>query len=100
MRRRTRQVTLGAWAVRGVEHVDETARRLYFSAGGREPGDPYLRRLYSVGLDSGALPPPLSLVLFPWLQFSSRPPSSSLVLPPSLSSSLPPFLLPPPPRRT
>lgn len=46
------QITQGAWAVRGIESVDEKHRRVYFSAGGREKGeDPYQTHLYSVGFD-------------------------------------------------
>ena len=36
------QVTKGAWAVRGVDRVDEQARQIWFRAGGIRPGqDPY-----------------------------------------------------------
>jgi dipeptidyl-peptidase 4 len=53
---RLRQITSGEFVVRGIVHVDEKARRVYFSAGGREPGrDPYLRHLYRVGLDGSGL---------------------------------------------
>lgn len=49
-----RQVTSGEWAVREVVHVDAAARRIYFTAGGREPGrNPYHSHLYRVGLDGG-----------------------------------------------
>lgn len=48
-----RRLTGGEWAVREVIGVDERRRRLYFTAGGREPGDPYQRRLYRVSLDGG-----------------------------------------------
>ncbi len=49
-----RQLTSGAFAVRDIVHVDEEARRLYFTAGGREPGgEPYYRHLYAVDLDGG-----------------------------------------------
>lgn len=51
-----RQVTKGEWVVRGVSHVDEKARIVYFTAGGREPGrDPYLLHLYRVNLDGRGL---------------------------------------------
>jgi dipeptidyl-peptidase-4 len=50
------QITRGDWVVRSIDHVDEKARLLYFSAGGREPGrDPYLRHVYHVGLDGTGL---------------------------------------------
>jgi dipeptidyl-peptidase 4 len=46
------QITKGEWVVRSIDHVDEKARVLFFSAGGREPGrDPYLRHVYRIGLD-------------------------------------------------
>ena len=48
-----RQVTSGPWLVGQVMHVDEAARRLWFTASGREGGDPYYMQLYSVGLDGG-----------------------------------------------
>jgi hypothetical protein len=70
-----RQLTCGEWVVRGVAHVDDANRVLYFYAAGREstatlpagaPGsdnghlaidDPYLRRIYSLPLDEvGATP--------------------------------------------
>ena len=49
-----RQLTKGAWLVRDVVGVDEVRRQVLFTAGGREPGDPYQRRLYRVSLDGGA----------------------------------------------
>ena len=48
-----RQVTSGAWLVRQVLHVDEASRTVWFTASGREGGDPYYMQLYSVGLDGG-----------------------------------------------
>ncbi|MCG8673616.1 MAG: S9 family peptidase, partial [Pseudomonadales bacterium] len=48
------QITRGEWVVREIIHVDETERRIYFKAGGREPNrDPYYRHFYSVGFDGG-----------------------------------------------
>lgn len=50
------QITKGAWTVRAIHHVDEKARVLFFSAGGREAGrDPYLRHVYRVNLDGTGL---------------------------------------------
>ncbi len=50
------QVTSGEWVVREVLYIDEAARTVYFTAGGRESGrDPYLRNLYRVGLDGSDL---------------------------------------------
>ncbi|QQP96077.1 DPP IV N-terminal domain-containing protein [Lysobacter enzymogenes] len=51
--RLVRRLTSGAWLVRDVIGVDEKRGELYFTAGGREPGDPYQRRLYRVALDGG-----------------------------------------------
>lgn len=54
--RLVRQVTKGEWVVRGIVHVDEKARVVYFTAGGREAGrDPYLVHLYRIGLDGRGL---------------------------------------------
>ncbi len=50
------RITSGEWAVRAINYIDEKARVLYFSAGGREVNrDPYLRRLYRVNLDGTGL---------------------------------------------
>jgi len=46
------QVTRGAWAVRTVERVDEARQEIWFSAGGREPGQsPYYLHHYTVDFD-------------------------------------------------
>ncbi|MEO8737870.1 MAG: DPP IV N-terminal domain-containing protein [Edaphobacter sp.] len=46
------QVTHGEGNVTQVLHVDETARKIYFLAVGKEPGsDPYFSRYYSVNFD-------------------------------------------------
>lgn len=50
-----RQVTAGAWKVMDVVRVDETHGLVYFTAVGREAGDPYFRHLYAVSFD-GAEP--------------------------------------------
>ncbi len=50
------QVTRGEWRVRQIVHVDQAARVVYFTAGGKEEGrDPYLRHLYRVNLDGSGL---------------------------------------------
>jgi len=50
------RLTRGEWVVRRILHLDEKARRLYFLASGREPGqDPYFTHLYAVGLDGSGL---------------------------------------------
>jgi len=57
-----RQLTSGEWVVRGLEHWDEAARVLHFTAAGREqPGvvDPYLRHLYSIHVDEPGAQPTL-----------------------------------------
>jgi len=48
-----RQVTTGDWTVLDVVRVDEDAREVWLTGGGREPGDPYFNYLYRVGLDGG-----------------------------------------------
>jgi dienelactone hydrolase len=50
------RVTDGPWVVRELLRVDEAGRKVWFAAGGREPGrDPYYRHLYSVNLDGTGL---------------------------------------------
>jgi dipeptidyl-peptidase 4 len=50
------QITRGPWVVRDILRVDETSRRVYFTAGGRELGrDPYYQHLYRVRLDGTGL---------------------------------------------
>ncbi len=48
-------VTTGAWKVLQVRRVDEAAGSVFFTAAGREGGDPYFRRLYSARLDGSRL---------------------------------------------
>lgn len=48
-------VTRGEWVVRDIIDVDDKGGSLVFSAGGREAGDPYLRRVYRVSLDGRGL---------------------------------------------
>lgn len=49
------RVTAGDWLVRDIVAVDETAGEIWFVASGREPGNPYHRYLYRVGLDGSGL---------------------------------------------
>jgi len=50
------QLTKGEWVVREVGDVDERARTVTFSAGGREPGqDPYYLHFYRVNFDGTGL---------------------------------------------
>jgi len=48
-----RQITSGDWNVNQILAVDETDRTVLFIGNEREPGDPYFRYLYRVGLDGG-----------------------------------------------
>lgn len=48
-------LTRGDWLVRDIVHVDEANARIYFTGGGREPGNPYHRKLYRVGFDGSDL---------------------------------------------
>ncbi len=45
------QITKGNWAVQQLLHIDETTRELFFTAGGKEDGNPYHKYLYKVGFD-------------------------------------------------
>ena len=49
------RVTTGDWNVLQLLRVDEETRTLYFTGSGREPGDPYFRYLYRVGMDGDGL---------------------------------------------
>jgi hypothetical protein len=49
------QITRGAFNVSQVLRVDEKTRTIYFVGVGREPGDPYFRRFYSVRMDGSGL---------------------------------------------
>jgi dipeptidyl aminopeptidase/acylaminoacyl peptidase len=54
--RPVRQITKGRWYVRGVQHVDEQNRWIYFSANGMNPKeDPYLIYYYRIGFDGKGL---------------------------------------------
>ena len=49
-----RKLTEGAWHVHEILKVDEKARKVYFTAMGKEKGEnPYYQHLYSVSLDGG-----------------------------------------------
>lgn len=50
------QITDGEWVVRGVDHVDEEDRTIYFHASGRhEESDPYFVHYYRINLDGTGL---------------------------------------------
>ncbi len=48
-------ITRGAWNVLQVLRIDEKTRTIFFTGAGREPGDPYFRKLYSVRMDGSRL---------------------------------------------
>ena len=51
-----RYITRGEWVVRGIERIDEDARQVYFSAGGKNPDeDPYFLHHYRVNFDGSGL---------------------------------------------
>lgn len=50
------QITSGAWTVGAVQHVDEKAKQIYFTARGREPGRLlYYAHLYRVNFDGSGM---------------------------------------------
>ncbi len=49
------QVTKGSWVVRKILAVDEKNGHIYFTAGGREGGNPYYQYLYRVQFDGNDL---------------------------------------------
>lgn len=54
--RQKNAMTSGDWVVRTLLFVDENSSLVYFTAGGKEPGqDPYFRHLYRTGLNGSGL---------------------------------------------
>jgi len=49
------RITSGDWLVRDIIEVDEKRGVLYFTASGREPGNPYYRGIYRVKFDGSDL---------------------------------------------
>ena len=49
------RITQGEWAVQQVRRIDEASRTIYFTAGGREAGDPYYQHFYSIQFDGSNL---------------------------------------------
>ena len=49
------QITKGEWAVQQVLYTDTKNRIIYFTAGGKEPGNPYHKYLYKVNFDGSEL---------------------------------------------
>lgn len=45
------QMTSGDWLVKQIKHLDEKNRTVYFTAGGKEAGNPYHDYLYKVGFN-------------------------------------------------
>ena len=50
-----RQLTHGPWVVRRIIKVDEARKQVWFSANGREAGDPYMQHFYRVNFDGSDL---------------------------------------------
>ena len=48
-----RQLTSGEWSVLEIQHVDEGAGIIYFTAANRESGDPYFHYLYALDINFG-----------------------------------------------
>ena len=49
------QITSGEWKVLQVLHIDREGRKVFFTAAGKEAGDPYFQYLYSVNIDGSDL---------------------------------------------
>ena len=50
------QITKGPWVVRGIDHIDEEARQVWFHAGGMNAGqDPYFVHYYRANFDGTGL---------------------------------------------
>lgn len=49
------QITSGDWIVKQVKHIDKKNRKIYFTAGGKEEGNPYHTYYYSVNFDGTEL---------------------------------------------
>ena len=49
------RITKGNWLVRQVRHIDTENRQIYFTAGGKEEGNPYHVYLYKVNFDGSNL---------------------------------------------
>ncbi|MBN1363079.1 MAG: prolyl oligopeptidase family serine peptidase [Sedimentisphaerales bacterium] len=50
------QITKGPWVIRGIDQIDEEARQIWFTAGGKDPDqDPYFLHYYRVNFDGTGL---------------------------------------------
>ncbi len=67
------RITGGDWLVRDIIDIDEARGFIYFTGGGREPGNPYFRYLYRVNFDGSHLkllsPEPADHLLLPHRRF-------------------------------
>lgn len=45
------QITTGDWIVKQVKHIDKENRQIYFTAGGKEEGNPYHNYYYKINFD-------------------------------------------------
>jgi dipeptidyl-peptidase-4 len=67
------RITGGDWLVRDIIDIDEARGIIYFTGGGREPGNPYFRYLYRVNFDGSNLklmsPEPADHLLLPHKHF-------------------------------
>jgi dipeptidyl aminopeptidase/acylaminoacyl peptidase len=65
------RITQGEFVVRGILHVDEKKRQIYFTANGREKDrDPYLLHLYKVNLEGTGLKLLTPEPAYHWLRLS------------------------------
>ena len=49
------RITSGMWPVQQIRRIDSENRTIYFTAGGREAGDPYYQHFYSIHFDGSNL---------------------------------------------
>jgi dipeptidyl aminopeptidase/acylaminoacyl peptidase len=49
------QITSGDWVVKQIKHIDQKNRQIYFTAGGKEAGNPYHNYYYRVNFDGSNL---------------------------------------------
>jgi dipeptidyl aminopeptidase/acylaminoacyl peptidase len=49
------QLESGAYAVERIAHVSDSAKKVYFTAWGKEPGVPYYAHLYAVNFDGSGM---------------------------------------------
>jgi dipeptidyl aminopeptidase/acylaminoacyl peptidase len=49
------QITSGNWIVKQIKHIDKKNRQIYFTAGGKEAGNPYHNYYYRINFDGSNL---------------------------------------------